>query len=138
MASWHPHALCWRRQEDFPGGAREGQGPGGVQGLGGEEGLSTAGSAGSCPQETATAKSMRRACCRMSYQLFQELAVILTAVFTKVDQLLPAQPWSLTPQLSRLMSVQSRSAIKTQRHRADNAIKKVPPVLEWETRAPCL
>lgn len=100
---------------DFPGGAIEGQGPGGCRQQEGKEGLSTGGSAGSCPQETAAAAiPVSGACWRMSYQLFQELAVILTAVFTKADQLLPAQPWLLALQLTRLVSVQSEHATKTQ------------------------
>lgn len=54
------------------------------------------------------------ASCRMSYQLFQELAVILTTVFTMVGQLLPAQPWRLALKLTQLMSVQGEHATKTQ------------------------
>lgn len=106
--------LCWRCRGDFPGGASKGQGPRGHGQREGKEGLSTGDSAGNCPQETATVKPMSGACWRMSYQLFQKLALILTAVFAKVDQLLPAQPGLLALQLTQLMSVQSRHAIKTQ------------------------
>lgn len=105
-----------------------------------KEVLRTGDRAGSCPQKTEAVMPVSGACWRISYLLFQELTVISTAVLTKADQLLPAQPWLLALQLTQLMSTESTYAAKTLWHRADNAIKRVLQVLEWVTivPSPCL
>lgn len=109
-------ALCWRCWGEFPGVLAKGKGPGAT---------------GSGMEKRGWALAAARAAApKRQQQRYRR--VILTAVLTKVDQLLPAQSWLLA---LPLMSVQSGRATKTQRHRADRTTERVPPVLGWETRA---
>jgi len=79
---------CWGTS----GGCKRRAGAWGLRAAEGKERVSTGGGAGSCPQETATAEPVSGACWRMSCQLFQELAVILTAIFTKVGSYFQHSP----------------------------------------------
>lgn len=125
------HCRSW---VDFPRSLDEG-GAGENRWQEEEEVLRTGDRAGSCPQKTQAVMPVSRACWRMSYLLFQEL----TDFNSSFDQ-----GWSVTSSTALAFDSVANSAnvcieqihCKDTGHTADNAMKRLLQVLEWETIVP--